>query len=55
MTVKISSSIGGAPFGWYIVVADTALFIVNEISVLPMENLRRCKPVSGKGATRDTG
>jgi hypothetical protein len=39
MTVKISPSVEGAPFGSNIVDADTALFIVNEISVLPIENL----------------
>jgi len=63
MTVKISSSVDGAPFGWNIVVVDTASFIVNELSVLPMENLSRqycllpqragaTGETSGKGATR---
>ena len=40
MTVKISSSVDGAPFGWNIVDADIALFIVDEVSALPIENLR---------------
>jgi hypothetical protein len=38
-TVKISPSVDGAPFGCTIVDAETALFIVNGISAMQMENL----------------
>ena len=41
MTVKISPSVDDAPFDCDIVDADTALFIMNGISVLPVENLSR--------------
>jgi hypothetical protein len=38
-TVKISPSIDGTPFGCTIVDAETALFIVNGLSAMQMENL----------------
>ena len=39
MTVKISPSVEGAPFGCNVIDAETALFIVIEISALPRKNL----------------
>jgi hypothetical protein len=41
MTVKISPSVDVAPFGCSIIDAETALFIVNGISAMPIENLSR--------------
>jgi hypothetical protein len=54
MTVKISPSVDGAPFGSNIVDADTALFIVNRLSALLRENLSQ-RERSARGEMRDTG
>jgi hypothetical protein len=40
MTVKISPSVEGAPFGCIVIDAETASFIVIEISALARKNLR---------------